>query len=138
MGRSEEHINILSLLTPKKEVKYLKSECSIRDAMDYLRNCGYTTIPVVNQKGMYEGTVSEGDFLWYMIDNPDMDVNSIKVGKIVNTTRNPVITDMTDNITILNHIIKRNFVCLVDGRGCFIGIITRKSLLNSFNEKYGV
>ena len=28
---------------------------------------GYTAIPVITRDGKYIGTVSEGDFLWYII-----------------------------------------------------------------------
>ena len=40
----------------------------LRQALEKMRHCGYTAIPVIHRDGRYAGTVSEGDFLWYLSD----------------------------------------------------------------------
>ena len=64
-------MNVITLLTPKAQVAYLYDDFTIRQGLEKLRIHGYTAIPVLNRDGIYIGSVSEGDFLWSMLDNGD-------------------------------------------------------------------
>ena len=68
-------MNVISLLTPKGSVAYLYEDFTIRQGLEKLRHYGYTAIPVLARDGRYIGTVSEGDFLWCLLDEED---NSLK------------------------------------------------------------
>ena len=49
----------------------------IRDrGLEKLRAHGYTAIPVLARDGSYVGTVSEGDFLWNLVDRQDNSLRS--------------------------------------------------------------
>ena len=61
-------VNVISLLTPKAGVAYLYEDFTIRQGLEKLRHYGYTAIPVLARDGQYVGTVSEGDFLWCLLD----------------------------------------------------------------------
>lgn len=60
-------MNILFFLKHKATVAYLYDDCSIRQGLEKMHAHGYTAIPVITREGKYIGTVSEGDFLWYII-----------------------------------------------------------------------
>ena len=66
-------MNILYFLTPKSEVEYIRIESSVRQGLEKMKYHGYAAIPVIDKEGHYEGTVTEGDFLWalYNDNNPD-------------------------------------------------------------------
>ena len=64
-------MNVITLLTPKAQVAYLYDDFTIRQGLEKLRIHGYTAIPVLNREGIYIGSVSEGDFLWSLLDNDD-------------------------------------------------------------------
>ncbi len=66
---SKKGISIINLLTPKASVAFLSDHCTLRQGLEKMRVHRYTAIPVVSEDGRYIGTVSEGDFLWYMLDN---------------------------------------------------------------------
>ena len=61
-------MNIVMLLKPKSEVAYIREESTLRQALEKMKAHGYSALPVLDQAGRYKGTVSEGDFLWEILD----------------------------------------------------------------------
>ena len=62
-------MNILLFLTPKKDVAYLFDDFTIRQALEKMEYHRYSAIPIINRKGEYVGTLTEGDVLWYLKNN---------------------------------------------------------------------
>ena len=61
-------VNIAYFLQPKSRIAYLYDDFTFRQGLEKMRNRGYTAIPVITRDGRYAGTVSEGDFLWHLLD----------------------------------------------------------------------
>ena len=61
-------MNIAFLLTPKSQVTYIYEDSTFRQALEKLRHHGYSAVPVLTRDGGYAGTLSEGDFLWSMLE----------------------------------------------------------------------
>ena len=57
-------MDIQSFLFPKNQVSYLVMISNMKDAMDKLEASHYTAIPILDENGLYFGTLSEGDLLW--------------------------------------------------------------------------
>ena len=68
-------MNVIMLLKPKTTVQYIFEDNTLRQGLEKMRAHSYTAIPVISQDGKYVGTVSEGDFLYFILDRRD---NSIK------------------------------------------------------------
>ena len=62
-------MNILFFLKPKSEVAYVTGNSTIRQGIEKLKAHRYTAIPVLDEDGSYVGTVNEGDFLRYIVEN---------------------------------------------------------------------
>lgn len=62
-------MNVLFSLTPKEKVAYIYDDYTIRQALEKMQIYRYNSIPILNRKGSYVGTLSEGDLLWYIKDN---------------------------------------------------------------------
>ena len=62
-------MSILFCLKPENTVANLYEDNTLRQGKEKIRAHYYTAIPVLSRTGEYIGTVSEGDFLWHMIDN---------------------------------------------------------------------
>ena len=62
-------MNILLFLTPKKDVSYLYSDYTIRQATEKMEYHRYTAIPIIDRNGKYIGTLTEGDILWFIKNN---------------------------------------------------------------------
>ncbi|MSS62773.1 CBS domain-containing protein [Velocimicrobium porci] len=131
-------MNILFFLTPKSEVAYIDDTCYIRQALEKMKHYGYTAIPIINAEGKYIGTATEGDFLWMFLEQREMSLNDIEHMRVKDmkrrTINEPVSinADITDLITTA---MKQNFVPVIDDDNVFIGIVTRKDILQYCHEK---
>ncbi|MBE5692073.1 MAG: CBS domain-containing protein [Sutterella sp.] len=67
-------MNILFFLTPKNEVAYIHDTDSLRQALEKMESAGYAAIPILNHRGEYRGTLTEGDLLWAMKNMCYMDM----------------------------------------------------------------
>ena len=126
------------LLRPKSEVAYVYEDNSLRQGLEKMRRHGYTAVPVIDREGGYVGTVSEGDFLWHMIDYGDADIRKQEAYQIKNILRKdwnmPVKIDETMDELLLR-VMDQNFVPVVDDRMRFMGIITRKDIIKYYYDK---
>jgi predicted transcriptional regulator len=128
-------MNALFALTPKKDVEFLYEDFTVRQALEKMEFHRYSTIPVIERKsGKYLYSLREGDFLWYLKDRhltfeefSKHRINEIKPSRIMK----PVGID-SDIDELYSLIIDQNYVPVIDDEGCFIGIITRKKVLDSF------
>lgn len=125
-------MNISFFLLPKSECAYLHEGDSVAQALIYLKEKGFQAVPVIDKDGKYKGIVSEGDFLWNLIEDYNSDLNTMKHISVRSIPKKwnykPVSVDA--NIAELDrYIINQNFVPVVDGRGIFIGIVTRKEII---------
>lgn len=125
--------NILKLLTPKDKVAYLNRNISVRQGLEKFRVHGFNAVPVLNEDGTYFGTITEGDFLWKIIDDDIVDVEELEDISIEEIIRKEVKSCKVDvSLNELKElIVNNNFVPIVDDRNIFMGIITRKTLINS-------
>ena len=57
-------MNILFFLTPKSMCAYLEDKSTLRQALERMEVAGYAALPILNEKGEYCGTLTEGDMLW--------------------------------------------------------------------------
>lgn len=133
-------MNILFFLKPKATVAYLYDDCTVRQGLEKMHAHGYTAIPVITRDGKYIGTVSEGDYLWYIVlkKAQEQNLKSLEDCYIKDILRNkrdkPVrISETMDSL--LMRVMNQNFVPVVDDRGMFIGIITRKDIIKYFYDK---
>lgn len=126
-------MNIFLFLKPKSEVEYLSSEMSIRQAMEKMEYHRYTNMPVISKDGVYTGSISEGDILWYLKNNGINTLRQAETICIKEVSRYReykamgIDYEMEDLIDLA---IAQNFVPIVDSDSVFIGIVTRKDIIN--------
>ena len=66
--------NVLFFITPKSQTTYLTSDFSIRQALEKIKYHRYTSVPIIDKFGKYVGTITEGDLLWFIIENNILDI----------------------------------------------------------------
>lgn len=124
-------MNILHFIMPKAEVAFLSAESTVRQGLEKMLFHGYAAIPVIDREGKYEGTVTEGNFLRALYNDREPDLKKLEnvpLRSIMRRDYNAVSANADIN-EILSTAINQNFVPVVDDRGMFIGIITRKSII---------
>lgn len=120
------------LLQPKSTIGTIDTTSSVRQAIEKMKHHGYTAIPVVTENGEYYGTISEGDFLWHLVNRNSSDLRNTEdetVTKIMRKPWNPPVRFDTPLEDVLERVLNQNFIPVVDDRNIFMGIITRKSVL---------
>ncbi len=128
-------MNIVMLLKPKSEVAYIREESTLRQALEKMKAHGYSALPVLDQAGRYKGTVSEGDFLWEILDKNGTTIREgekYTVSSILRRGFNPAVTIDTTMDDLLTRVMDSNFVPVVDDRSVFMGIITRRDVIKYF------
>lgn len=136
-------MNVAFFLRPKCNVTYIYENDSVRAGLEKMRYHGYTAIPVINEMNEYVGTVSEGDFLWYLVNENSeelqkVDLKSVensKIKDILRKDRDPSIGITVSVDELLTRAMRQNFVPVVDDSNVFIGIVTRKSIIEYFVNK---
>ena len=130
--------NILFFLTPKALCAYLYDDYTIRQAMEKMEVAGYAAIPILNRRGEYRGTLTEGDVLWAMKNMCYMDIRQAEAHRVMEITRRKdnvpvrVTTSMHD---LVERATTQNFVPVVDDKDTFIGLVTRKAIINYCMDK---
>ena len=99
---------------------------------------GYAAIPILNRRGEYRGTLTEGDLLWAMKNMCYMDMRQAEARRIMEISRRK--DNLPVRITASMHDLverasRQNFVPVVDDYGAFIGIITRKAIIQYCYDK---
>ena len=128
--------NILTIITPKNQVAYLTDSMSIRQGLEKLRSSGYAAVPVIKDDGTYFGVVSEGDFLWKLLDDNIVTVVELEKTNVKDIIRKrvpacKVDASIDDLMTLVSDY---NFVPIVDDRNVLMGIITRKSVITYYKN----
>lgn len=132
-------MNILFFLTPKNEVDYVEENATIQEALKIMEKHHYTAIPVINRNGKYFGTLAEGDILRFIKENEDFSFKKAEQISIKNIKRNKDNSAVNINSKFENLIkkaIHQNFVPVIDDDKKFIGIITRKDIMEQWHKKY--
>lgn len=122
-------MNIFNILVPKHMLTYLNANDTLDQAVAFLLGTTYTAIPVIDDQGRYVGIASEGDFLRAVMKYGLDKLANYKVSDIVNKDEGAMVLNTVERDEIVERILDRNFLCVVDDRQCFIGIITRKSII---------
>ena len=137
-------MNILFFLIPKSDVTYICDDYTIMQALEVLESHRYSSIPVINKNGKYIGTLTEGDMLWAFKNEYDLNLTKpekISITQVPRRKDNQPVKASANMEDLVSKAMSQNFVPVVDDDGTFIGIITRKDIIQycytrfSKNEK---
>ncbi len=125
-------MNILRFLTPKNDVVYLYDDFTLRQAMEKMEYHRYSAVPVINHNGEYVDILTEGDILWSLKNKCDFDMRIAEQTPLSAVERHShkapigVSSNMEDLMSLA---VNQNFVPVIDDTNVFIGIVTRKDIL---------
>ncbi len=126
-------MNIAMLLNPKCEISFLYSNDTVRQGLEQFRVHKYTAVPVLNDDGSYYGIIRDKEFLMYVLESDNYsikDFEDIRINEIINAGSNPPVNINASAEELISRITDYNFVPVVDSRNYFVGIITRKNVIN--------
>ena len=132
-------LNLLFFLTPKASCSYLFDDFTIRQALERMENSGYAALPILHRDGSYCGTLTEGDLLWAiknlcLMDQRDTENHGIM--EIAHRKDNLPVTVTTNMQELVLKATDQNFVPVIDDKGAFIGIVTRRAIMRFCLNEY--
>lgn len=130
--------NILFFLTPKAMCAFLRDDDTMRQALEKMEMAGFSALPILNKRGEYRGTLTEGDLLWAIKNMCYMDIRQAEAHRIMEISRrkdNVAVKVTTSMHDLVERASTQNFVPVVDDKDAFIGIITRRAIIQYCQEK---
>lgn len=132
-------MNILFFLKPKGECVYVYDDDSLGDVLDVMEEHRFASIPMISRStGAYKGTITEGDLLWYIKGSHALNLHNaeeIRIKEVRRHRDNQPVSAGAKMEDLISKVVQQNFVPVIDGQKCFIGIITRKNVIEYLCEK---
>ncbi len=132
-------MNILFFLTPKASCSYLYGGYTIRQAIERMESIGYAALPILSRTGAYRGSLTEGDLLWAIKNVCEMDMSRTTqhgIMEIPHRRDNAPVYVTARMEDLVRTATDQNFVPVVDDKGDFIGIVTRRAILCHYLDRY--
>ena len=126
-------MNILFFLTPKCDVAYVKEEDSLRNTLEKMEFHRYSAIPVLSKDGKFDGNLTEGDLLWEIKNQLNLDLKEAEKVLVKDIPMRKHFEAVGINSSmegLVARSLTQNFVPVVDDLGHFIGIVKRRDLMD--------
>ncbi|WP_189000303.1 CBS domain-containing protein [Paenibacillus nasutitermitis] len=126
-------MNIAFFLLPKQEVVCMTLEATLRQTLERMEHHRYTAVPILDHNGGYAGTLTEGDLLWFMKNNPNVSfdqTHKVKLADVEMRLANKAVSidaNMEDLVSLAK---VQNFVPVIDDMNRFIGIVRRSDIID--------
>lgn len=124
--------SILFFLTPKAMCVHLYDDFTLRQALEKMEQASHSALPILNRKGEYCGSITEGDLLWALKNLCQLDIRKAEEHSIMEVPHKRDNISVKVNTTmhdLVSRALEQNFVPVVDDYNTFIGLITRRSLM---------
>lgn len=132
-------MNILRFMIPKSAVEYIETDSTVRQALEKMRYHHYVAIPVIDENGVYVGTLRNDDLFKYFLYSETFDARAAERDSVMSILDRGYSKAIYHNASVnelIEQVKEHNFVPVVDDRGCFIGIILRRDVLNFLLKYY--
>lgn len=126
-------MNIMRFVIPKSLVEYVTVDSTVRQALEKMRFHRYAAIPVIDGEGRYVGMLRNDDIFTYFLDSGSFDTKSAERDRVTDIMSGAASAPLYHNSSmdeLIEQVKEHNFVPVVDDRGCFVGLILRRDILN--------
>jgi CBS domain-containing protein len=130
-------LQIAFFLLPKNEAAFLTENHTVRQAVEKMQYHGYSSVPLLDKKGHYRGTVTVADLFWFIKDKLDMSLQAAEDVLLSEMPRNHDNAAVSINNPVEDLIqisMEQNFIPVVDDLGVFIGLVPRRRILDYFSQ----
>lgn len=126
-------MNILFFLTPKCDVAFVEENDTLRNALEKMEYHRYSAIPVLSRDGRFVGTLTEGDLLFEIKNQLQLDLREaerVRVKDIAMKNHYDPVDVSSSMEGLVKLALTQNFVPVVDDLEHFIGIVRRRERMN--------
>ena len=132
-------MNIFRFIIPKSLVEYVTADSTVRQGFEKMRFHRYVAIPVLDGEGKYVGMLRNDDILQYFLSVSSFDMKVAQkatVGDIIDPSYSKPLYHHSTMDELFELVKEHNSVPVVDDRGCFIGIVLRRDVMNFLLKYY--
>ena len=132
-------MNIFRFIIPKSLVEYITVDSTVRQGLEKMRFHRYVAIPVLDADGKYVGMLRNDDILQYFLSVSSFDLKQAEktsVSDIVDVSYSRPLYHHSTMEELFELVKEHNSVPVVDDRGCFIGIVLRRDVMNFLLKYY--
>ncbi|SEN71180.1 CBS domain-containing protein [Lihuaxuella thermophila] len=136
---------ITPLIIPKEQVVVIDPDWSLERALLVLTRKGTNSVPVINNEDQVEGVISKTDILDFMLrtsKDSKIDFTALahyKVKEAMNKNHSGILANSIFSFAF-EVLINRSYIPIIDIKGKFVGILTRKVMMEKvieyFKEEY--
>ncbi|WP_149453050.1 CBS domain-containing protein [Pasteuria penetrans] len=130
---------IAPLIIPKEKVVVMEPAWSLQRALLVLTRRGTNSVPVINTLGQVEGLISKTDILDCILpSNGNLDFASLEkltVEEAMNVNHFGILPNSIFSFAF-ESLIHRSYVPIIDVRTQFLGILTRKVMMEKVIEYF--
>lgn len=114
----------------------VRTENTLMHAMLLLTSVGYTSIPVLNDRSQLAGTIAMPSIVNGVLedDNYNWDLLNRRKVRDVMQINPPAVFNDGKLEDVLRLLIQSNYICVIDRKGLFMGIVARKQILKRINR----
>ncbi|MDI9461635.1 MAG: cyclic-di-AMP-binding protein CbpB [Saccharofermentanales bacterium] len=124
------------LMLEASSVATIRTENTLLHALMVLSSVGYSSIPVLDNKGHLKGILSLALIINGIKSTENYDWDQLAERQVheIMETKPPRVLPSADLEDVLHLLVDHNYLCCVDTKGNFLGIITRKSMFKRINH----
>lgn len=125
-------ITLKELMIPSERVAHVQMGNNLEHALLVLTKSGYSAIPVLDPLFKLHGLISTPIMMDSILGLERIEfekLENIKVEEVMNTIL-PTVHSNTAIIDVIDYLTDHPFICVVDDRGYFDGIVTRRAIMD--------
>lgn len=132
-------MNIFRFIIPKSLVEYVTADSTVRQGFEKMRFHRYVAIPVLDGEGKYVGMLRNDDILEFFLAKESFNIKVAErtlVGDVIDPSYSKPLYHHSTMEELLELVKEHNSVPVVDDRGCFIGLVLRRDVMNFLLKYY--
>jgi CBS domain-containing protein len=126
-------MQVAFFLTPKSEVLWVPAAASLDEALQLMNGARFSAVPLLHLDGRYAEVLTTTDVLWQLVGAEEHWRRVLPRTSVLRVARRnsyrAVHVD-AEIETLIERAVEQNFVPVVDDRDVFIGIVTRRKILD--------
>lgn len=131
---------ITPLIIPKSDVTVVQPGWSLKRALLVLTRKGMNSVPVINNLDQVDGVISKTDILDFIINLNENDIDFSELGKyevkdVMNKNHSGILANSIFSFAY-EVLIHRSYIPIIDLKGQFVGILTRRVLMEKVIEYF--
>lgn len=127
-----------TMVIPADNVANVMKENPLEHALLVLSQVGYSSIPVLDKDDRFVGLLTLTDVVSKMMELDEIDSDNLSQFTVADVMQTDIgtITEKSDLEDILHLLVDANYLPVLDEKGLFKGIITRREILKAVNHTF--